>query len=237
MTAIAPGPLVPTASVPEWLRPLVSGSTELSPTALTRVPSPPAGVGRPAAVLILFGEDFLGPDTGPDVLLLRRSDGLPSHPGQVAFPGGAIDECDEGPVATALREATEEVGLDPTGVRPVALWPELFLPPSSFKVTPVLAHWLRPSAVAPVDPGETAAVARVPVADLADPVNRFRVRHPSGWVGPAFAVPGMLVWGFTGGLLASLLMLAGWARPWDETDVRELDEAWRLVERSRPEVD
>jgi len=96
---------------PEWLGPLVLGSTELTSTALTRAPSPPAGVGRPAAVLILFGEDLLGPGTGPDVLLLRRSDGLPSHPGQVGFPGGAIDEGDAGPVATALREATEEVGL------------------------------------------------------------------------------------------------------------------------------
>ena len=47
----------------------------------------------------------------------------------------------------------------------------------------------------------------------------------------------MIVWGFTGGLLAAMLMLAGWARPWDEADVRELDEAWRQVERSRPEVD
>jgi 8-oxo-dGTP pyrophosphatase MutT (NUDIX family) len=234
---LAPGPLVPPASVPDWLRPLVSASTELSSTVLTRVPSPPAGVGRPAAVLILFGEDGLGPGTGPDVLLLRRSDGLPSHPGQVAFPGGAIDEGDDGPVGTALREATEEVGLDPTGVRPVALWPELFIPPSSFKVTPVLAHWPRPSAVAPVDPAETAAVARVPVAELADPAKRFSVRHPSGWVGPAFMLPGMIVWGFTAGLLAALLALGGWARPWDESDVRELDEAWRQVERSGPEVD
>jgi 8-oxo-dGTP pyrophosphatase MutT (NUDIX family) len=236
VTTVAPGPLVPTASVPEWLRPLVSGSADLTTMALTRMPNPPAGVGRQAAVLILIGEDFLGPGAGPDVLLLRRSDGLPSHPGQVAFPGGASDEGDEGPVATALREAAEEVGVDPTGVRPVALWPELFIPPSSFKVTPVLAHWLRPSAVAPVDLAETAAVARVPITDLTDPANRFKVRHPSGWVGPAFALPGMLVWGFTGGLLAALLMLAGWARPWDETDVRELAEAWRQVERSRPEV-
>ena len=226
------GPLVEPSSVPDWLRPLVTVSAELPSSALTRVPTPPAGVGRPAAVLILLGEDAHGAATGPDVLLLRRSDGLPSHPGQVAFPGGAIDEGDDGPVATALREATEEVGLDPGGVQPIALWPELYIPPSQFVVTPVLAHWPRPSAVAAVDPGETAAVARVSIADLADPVNRFNVRHPSGWVGPAFALPGMIVWGFTGGLLAALLALAGWAKPWDETDVRDLDEAWRQVERT-----
>ncbi|HET8643741.1 MAG TPA: CoA pyrophosphatase [Pseudonocardiaceae bacterium] len=233
---MVPGPLVAPSSVPEWLRPLVDVSMELSSAMLTRVPSPPPGIGRPAAVLMLFGEDALGPGTGPDVLLLRRSDGLPSHPGQVAFPGGALDEDDDGPVATALRESTEEVGLDPAGVRPIALWPELFIPPSQFKVTPVLAHWLRPSAVAPVDPAETAAVARVPLRDLADPANRFSVRHPSGWVGPAFGLPDMLVWGFTGGLLAALLELGGWTRPWDPSDVRDLDEAWRQVEQTRPEV-
>jgi 8-oxo-dGTP pyrophosphatase MutT (NUDIX family) len=225
----APGPLVDAASVPDWLRPLVLASARLPTSALTRVPNPPAGTGRPAAVLILFGEGDGRSHQGPDVLLLRRSDGLPSHPGQVAFPGGAIDEGDAGPVATALREAAEEVGLDPAGVRPVALLPELFIPPSGFVVTPVLAHWWRPSAVSPVDPGETAAVARVPITDLADPANRFCVRHPSGWVGPAFALPAMLVWGFTGGLLAALLALAGWERPWDDTDVRDLDEAWRQV--------
>lgn len=236
MNRVVPGPLVAPSSVPEWLRPLVDVSMELSSAMLTRVPSPPPGIGRPAAVLMLFGEDALGPGTGPDVLLLRRSDGLPSHPGQVAFPGGALDEDDDGPVATALRESTEEVGLDPAGVRPIALWPELFIPPSQFKVTPVLAHWLRPSAVAPVDPAETAAVARVPLRDLADPANRFSVRHPSGWVGPAFGLPDMLVWGFTGGLLAALLELGGWTRPWDSSDVRDLDQAWRQVERTRPEV-
>jgi 8-oxo-dGTP pyrophosphatase MutT (NUDIX family) len=222
------GPLVDPSEVPDWLRPLVGASAELPPSLLTRIPVPPAG-GRPAAVLILLGEDGMGPGTGPDVLLIRRSDGLPSHAGQVAFPGGAVDPTDDGPVAAALREAHEEVGLDPSGVRPVALLPELFIPPSGFMVTPVLGHWVTPSAVSAVDPGETAAVARVPITELAGPRNRFQVRHPSGWIGPAFTLPGMLVWGFTAGLLAALIELAGWARPWDESDVRELDAAWRDV--------
>jgi hypothetical protein len=65
-------------------------------------------------------------------------------------------------------------------------------------------------------------VARVPLADLADPANRFRVSHPSGYIGPAFAVADMVVWGFTAGLLEAILEAAGLAEPWNERDVRPL---------------
>src|SRR5688500_12558529 len=72
------------------------------------------------------------------------------------------------------------------------------------------------------DPREVARVARVPLADLADPANRFRTRHPSGYIGPAFEVAGMVVWGFTAALLAAILEAAGLARPWDNDGVRSL---------------
>ncbi|MFE2750421.1 NUDIX hydrolase [Actinosynnema sp. NPDC059335] len=218
--------LVDPDDVPEWMRGLVKATADIDARAFTRLTPPPDGSGRPAAVLMLFGE---GPN-GPDVLLLRRADTLGSHPGQVAFPGGAADPTDDGPVDTALREAFEETGVLREGVRPVATLPRLYVPVSRFVVTPVLAHWDAPSPVAPVDPAETAAVARVPIAHLADPANRFRVSHPSGFVGPAFSAPGMLVWGFTAGLLDGLLALGGWERPWDTADVRDLDVARAAVE-------
>ena len=139
--------------------------------------APPANGGRPAAVLMLFGED---PGHGPDVLLMERASTLRDHAGQVAFPGGAADPGDADAVATALREADEETGLDPAGWCRWPCSPELYVPPSGFVVTPVIAHWERPVAVHAVDPGETAAVVRVPLAALADPANRLRVRHPSG---------------------------------------------------------
>jgi 8-oxo-dGTP pyrophosphatase MutT (NUDIX family) len=220
------GPLVDPAEVPAWLRGLIAATGDLDPDVFRRFPAPSDANPRDAAVLILFGNDAAH---GPDVLLQLRADGTGTHSGQVAFPGGAAEEDDDGPVATALREAVEETGLDPSGVRPVAVLPTLHIPVSSFHVTPVLAHWERPSAVWAVSPAETQAVARVPVSVLTDPANRFQVRHPSGFLGPAFALPGMLVWGFTAGVLTMVLEVAGWARPWDTSDVRDLAAAWAEV--------
>jgi len=208
------------APYPDWLQPLLDALAGVGPTQLSRFLPPENGGGRPSAVLILFGE---GPD-GPDVLLIQRASTLNSHAGQPAFPGGGADPGDGGPAGTALREAAEEVGVDPAGVRVLATLPTLHIPVSRYDVTPVIAWWHTPVAVSPVDPGEVAAVERVPVAELADPANRFRVRHRSGFVGPAFSVRGMLVWGFTAGLLDAVLELAGWARPWDRSVIRELPD-------------
>ncbi|MGH3812752.1 MAG: NUDIX hydrolase [Pseudonocardiaceae bacterium] len=228
-----PGPLVDSASVPEWLALLVHRTAELGPGDLGPMPAPPEAPpqgARAAAVLVLFAEDS---HTGePDVLLALRADQLSSHAGQVCFPGGAVDDADDGPVATALREATEEVGVRPEDVRPVAVLPQLYVPPSDFVVTPVLGHWERPGPVTPVDRRETAAVARVLLRVLADPVNRLIVRGPSGYPHPAFLLPGMLVWGFTGGLLAAVLAMGGWERPWAPAAEYDVDVAWRLAERT-----
>jgi 8-oxo-dGTP pyrophosphatase MutT (NUDIX family) len=218
---------------PEWLRPLLSGVRDVDATELVRHRLPPPAGGRRAAVLVLFGEE---PAHGPDVLLVERASTLREHAGQVAFPGGGTEADDAHAVDTALREAEEEAGVEPSGVVPLALLPDLFVPPSGFVVTPVLAHWARPVAVHAVDPRETASVVRAPIAALADPANRLRVRHPSGFTGPAFAVAGLLVWGFTGGLLSALLDRGGWARPWDTTRVMDLDAAWSAARTGRQEV-
>jgi 8-oxo-dGTP pyrophosphatase MutT (NUDIX family) len=178
----------------------------------------------------LFGE---GPD-GPDLLFIERSSELRTHAGQPAFPGGGTDPGDDSPKTTALREAVEETGLDPAGVDVLLTLPALWLPPSGYVVTPVIAWWREPSAVAPAD-AEVAAVVRVPIAELAEPANRFRVNHPSGWIGPAFSVRGLVVWGFTAGLVDRLLALGGFELPWDTGDVRELPtDVIRLARRTRP---
>jgi 8-oxo-dGTP pyrophosphatase MutT (NUDIX family) len=201
--------------VPAWLRELAEAAStmEFDPRV-----QPPASGGRASAVLILFAVGR----SGPDLLLIQRSQGLRLHAGQPAFPGGAIDAADEGPVAAALREAAEEVGVDPGGVDIVGTLPELFISRTGFRVVPVLAWWRRPSAVAPVDAAEVAAVERVSVSELADPAARLMVRGPGGFISPAFRVRGMLIWGFTAVLVDRLLALGGWDRPWDTAKVMDL---------------
>ena len=203
------------AGVPRWLAALAQAAAGM---AVPQPVRPPPGGGRQAAVLILFGE---GP-SGPDLLLVQRSLLLRAHAGQPAFPGGAIDEDDGGPVAAALREAAEEAHVEPSGVQVLTVLPELFISRSGFSVTPVLAWWRDPVPVGPGDPEEVTSVARVPVAELADPANRLTVRYPSGQAGPAFRVSGMLVWGFTAMVVDRLLAIGGWESPWDAGPAEDL---------------
>lgn len=208
-------------SLPAWLRPLatLASSVEarhLSPN-FTNVP-PDA---RPAAVLMLFSE---GPD-GPELLLTERSRTMRNHPGQISFPGGKSDPEDADPAATALREAEEEIGLDPTTVDVFGELPTLWVPPSNFAVTPVLAHWREPKPLGPVSDQEVVSVLHLPIRRLMDPANRFSIRHSSGWVGPGFEVGApMPLWGFTAGIVSRLFEQVGWEQPWDDSVVRPLPE-------------
>jgi 8-oxo-dGTP pyrophosphatase MutT (NUDIX family) len=204
--------------IPDYLKRLIDSADDLP--LRHRMPQATA-TARRSAVLILFGE---GP-RGPDVLLIEKSAHLRSHAGQPAFPGGGVDPGDDFPIGTALREAEEEAGIDPDGVRVLATLPELFLPPSNRLVVPVIGWWDDPRDVTVGDPHEVARVARVPLADLTDPANRYRLRHPAGFIGPAFCVADMEVWGFTAGLLDAILEASGLALPWDTSDVRPLPES------------
>ena len=202
--------------LPAWLTRLAASAVQMPvPPQL----QPPADRrGRAAAVLILFGD---GP-AGPDLLLIERAADLRKHAGQPAFPGGAIDAADGGPVAAALRETAEETGVDPAGVRVVAVMPEVYIPRSDYRVTPVIGWWHTPVPVAPGDPGEIAAVIRVPVADLARPRSRLMIKYPAGQPGPAFRAAGLIVWGFTAMLLDRVLALGGWEQAWDSSTVTTL---------------
>ena len=217
MTPSCDGP----RAFPEWFERFDRRLDGVTGTDLARFTPPAGAVLRTSAVLILFGEDAPG---RPDVLLIERAADMRSHAGQPAFPGGQADPEDESLVDTALREAQEETGLDPAGVHVVRSLPDLYLPPSGFTVTPVVAYWCRPVEVRAMDPAEVARVARVPVGDLVDPANRVTVVHPSGFRGPGFEVADMLVWGFTALLLDRLLEIGGWAVPWSRD--RQAEVPW-----------
>ncbi|OBG55489.1 MULTISPECIES: CoA pyrophosphatase [unclassified Mycobacterium] len=241
-------PLTPDAS-PPWLRPLVDNVERMPEAYRRRLPadvlalitgkavSALRGSGREAAVLVLFS----GPESAPadggvpddaDLLVTVRASTLRHHAGQAAFPGGASDPTDDGPVATALREAQEETGIDVSRLRPLVTMERTFIAPSRFHVVPVLAYSPDPGPVAVVNEAETAIVARVPLRAFINPANRLMVyRGDLGrrWAGPAFLLNEMLVWGFTGQVICAMLDVAGWAQPWDTTDVRELDAAMALV--------
>jgi 8-oxo-dGTP pyrophosphatase MutT (NUDIX family) len=209
------------ADLPSWWEPLLTRAAVCRTEDFSPLTTPAEG-GRDSAVLVLLGEEHPG---RPDILVLQRAASMRNHAGQPAFPGGAADPSDADAAATALREAQEEVGLDPSSATVLTLLPKLWIPVSAFVVTPVLAWWHHPHPVWPRQAAEVAHVARLPVAELVDPAHRLRVRHPSGWVGPAFEVRGMLVWGFTAGVISVLLDMAGWTRPWGPGRLLELPTA------------
>jgi len=207
-------------ALPDWLGPVEEATRSISVHDLTRFMPPEDEETRVGAVLMLFGE---GPE-GPDLLLTERSHTMRSHPGQVSFPGGTVDPGETAQEA-ALREAWEETGLERSGVEVFAELPPLWLPPSNFSVTPVLAWWREPSPVSVVSADEVHAVYRVPISELRDPTHRITVLGPSGWRSPGFLIGDdhdVICWGFTAGIIARLLDYLGWATEWDRARVRDL---------------
>ncbi|MYR08041.1 NUDIX domain-containing protein [Gordonia sp. SID5947] len=236
------GPLVPTGQIPPWLRTVTGNVGAVTDAVLnrggdrTRWASMLGRDRRAAAVLVLVSGSWDAAADHPgglpadaEILLTERAPTLRQHSGQVAFPGGAMDPGDDYPVGTALREANEETGLVAEGVHVVANLPSFPVPVSAFDVIPVLAHWQRPGDVQVMDTAETSRVARVNLRALLAPESRFQVQRnvlgARAYRGPAFMVDGLLVWGFTGGLIAAISEVSGWDVPWDKEDVRPLDEA------------
>lgn len=162
----------------------------------------PAGrVLRPAAVLV----GLIDRGAGLHVVLTKRSSRLKHHPGQIAFPGGKVDEGDADVTAAALREAWEEVGLRPEQVEVLGHLP-VHETVTSFTVTPVLGL-IRDGFDPVAEPGEVEEVFEVPLAHLADPANYLvqsrrwrgqrRYYHTVPW-GPYY------IWGATARMLRGL---------------------------------
>ncbi|MFT3860289.1 NUDIX hydrolase [Micropruina sp.] len=197
------------------LRTLLAG-----PEASAKVAARAASGGRPAAVLIALAEH----SAGLHVVLVEKDARLRSHAGQVAFPGGSLEPSDPSPVAGALREAHEEVGIEPGEVEVLGVLPPTYVRSSDFAVTAVVARWPQPRPLAPVDTVEIAAVHSIALDVLLDPANRVTWTHPAGFDGPGFVVGELFVWGFTAYLLDGLFDLAGWTVAWDQARVAEIPE-------------
>lgn len=170
---------------------------DLNPALRTNDPRPP----RPAAVLVGLVER----EEGLSVLLTRRSDTLRSHTGQIAFPGGRCDP-GETPWQTALREAQEEVGLDPKFVTLAGLF-NGYQTVTGYHVTPVVG-FVDPAAELVANPDEVADVFETPLDFLMDPTNHQRQHRitPSGERREFYAMPwnDHFIWGATAGMLRAL---------------------------------
>jgi len=142
---------------------------------------------------------------GLTVLLTRRTDHLQDHAGQISFPGGRVEPDDADALATALREAEEEVGLARALVTPVGRL-DTYVTRTGFEVTPVVALVAPPPSLAP-DPFEVAEVFEVPLAFILDPASRQR--HSRLYAGKTryfyvFPWHDYYIWGATAGMLVNL---------------------------------
>jgi 8-oxo-dGTP pyrophosphatase MutT (NUDIX family) len=164
---------------------------------------PPGAVPRPAAALLL-----LYPEGGELHLPLTvRSSHMPTHRGQVSLPGGSTDPGDDGPAATALREAEEELGISPATVEVLGALTSFYIQPSNFLLTPVVGL----SAEAPVlrpHPDEVELAFTTPLRQLLDPATivteEWELRGMRVQV-PFFALSGQKVWGATAIVLSEFV--------------------------------
>lgn len=230
MNEVGPTP-ASSHQLPDWIELVRRAAGSITGDQLSRWRPPSGQATRRGAVLMLFGE---GPD-GPDLILTERAHHMRSQPGQVSFPGGAVDP-GETPRQAALREAKEETGIDPETVKVLGELPEIWLPPSNFSVTTVVG-WSHADHAWNVSPHEVHAIWRTPIEQLLDPEFRTGIRHPSGWIGPGFLIGSekdVVLWGFTAGIIDRVFEHLGWSRPWDETRVRDLPAHMLRTDPARP---
>ncbi len=191
----------PTFASASWLRQrfATGGAVDAAPP-VTEPDAPGAQLIR-AAVLVPLVER----ESGLTVLLTQRTAHLRDHPGQVSFPGGRCEENDASVVATALREAQEEVGLDPAGVEVLGLLPE-YRTGTGFSIMPVVAL-VRPPLNLKLDDFEVAEAFETPLDFFLDPVNHQRhSTETQNGRREYYAMPweGYYIWGATAGMLVSL---------------------------------
>ena len=162
-----------------------------------------AGLGRPAVPAAVLVPVVMG--EAPSVLLTKRTSHLAKHAGQISFPGGRIDPEDSGPEAAALREAVEEIGLEPGSVEVLGRLTD-HVTGTGYRITPVLAV-VPPGLTYTLSPHEVEAIFELPMRVVLDPdAPRRQRQHVGGvwreyWVWPH---PEHFIWGATAAILVQL---------------------------------
>jgi len=141
------------------------------------------------------------------LVLMLRPEYKGVHSGQISLPGGKFEETDESLIYTALREAKEEIGIDPTQVQIIGQLTEMYIPPSHFLVTPVVGFQAsRPQFTA--DPKEVARIIEIKLDDLLDEKNvqmkKMKLRLGITLKVPSFFIDGNIIWGATAMILSEL---------------------------------
>lgn len=161
---------------------------------------------RLAAVLILLVPGV----QGPELVFTQRSQELPSHAGQISFPGGSVDDTDNGPIHTALREAEEEIGLYPANVEVLGTL-EWYTMPTGFVVLPVVGQLQEIQEFVP-EPNEVDDIFTLPLQSLLDPAlfqQEFLVRNNIKRNFYSIEINGYYIWGATAHMLRSLALKLG----------------------------
>lgn len=194
---------LPSPAQREWLVQALARPAPASARNLSDGFRLPGREGNPTLAAVLV--PLVNRAEGLQVLLTQRSAALPDHPGQISFPGGRVESSDASLAATALREATEEVGLPSSQVSVLGRLPE-YETVTGYRVTPIIG-WVEPPFSLTPDPVEVADVFEVPLAFLLDPANQQRhfrmlgTRRRDYW---AIPYGERYIWGATAAMLLML---------------------------------
>lgn len=169
-------------------------------TLMKPLPGSPAPVAGSVLIVLFPMDDYFG------TLLIRRTEDNGVHSRQISFPGGKSDEQDAAPVHTALREAEEEIGLNTAKIEVIGMLSPLFISPSNFEITPVVAIGERPEQLNP-NPAEVEYIIELPLKNLENlretadiSVRGYTLRQV-----PCFNFAGQIIWGATAMVLQELV--------------------------------
>jgi 8-oxo-dGTP pyrophosphatase MutT (NUDIX family) len=159
---------------------------------------------RKAAVLVVLYEH----EGEPAILFIRRSSTLRAHSGEIAFPGGSVDPTDSSPIMAALREAQEEIGLDPAGVEVLGVLQPVFTVVSNYLIIPVVAFLPRGLGTLHLQASEVTEIILAPLQDLTNP----GIFHTEEWMRAGrrrtvyfYDYGSYRIWGATARILNELL--------------------------------